>query len=372
MRFCVDVQAAVARPTGVGRYVQQLVGHLAPEMGTDELLGFCFDARGKALPTSDGIRRRRVRWCPGRVARGMWKVFHWPPFEVFSGRADLYHFPNFILPPLRKTSRAVVTVHDLSFLRYPEFAEARNLQYLCSSIRETVARAEAIITDAASIRAEVCEHLDVPSERVHAIHLGIGPEFKPATESEIAAMRSSLGLERPYLLCVGTVEPRKNHRFLVDVFERLKGFDGDLVIAGAPGWKVEPIFERFATSPLRDRIRYLRYVPDDKLPALYSAAEVFVLASHYEGFGFPPLEAMACGTPVFSSVGGSLAEVLGSAAVTCSHFDLDGWCSELSELLHDDIRRNELISDGRNHAAGFTWQRTALETLAVYRKVAGQ
>ena len=177
-------------------------------------------------------------------------------------------------------------------------------------------------------------------------------------------MRRRLGLERPYLLMVGTIEPRKNIPFLVEIVERMKGFDGDLVLAGTLGWKFEPILERMQRSPIAARIRRLDYVEEDLLPSLYAGAELFVFPSLYEGFGFTPLEAMACGTPVLAAPAGSLPEVLGEAAELVPGYDAAEWAERANHLLTDARRRRELKELGFRQARRFTWPETAQTNLA--------
>jgi len=232
-----------------------------------------------------------------------------------------------------------------------------------------VERADAVITDSEFSRREIVELLGVPEDRVFAIHLGLPDHrFTPpaATRSQVLLR---LGLDRPYLLTVGTLEPRKNIPFLVEVFEQLEHFDGDLVIAGMRGWKYAPILERIRQSPRADRIRYLEYVTDAELAALYSGAELFVCTSVYEGFGFTPLEAMVAGTPVVSAPSGSLAEVLGLSAELVPGWDADLWAGRIRQLLDDESRRQALAVSGRAHVQRFTWADTARRTWDVYRKV---
>ena len=369
MRICIDIQAAVSQRAGVGRYTQQLVEHLGPLAGDDGLALFYFDFRRQGLPFAvPAADPRAVRWCPGRLIQQAWKRLHWPPFDWFAGPADVYHFPNFAIPPLTRGKR-VVTIHDMSFLRFPEFAEPRNLRYLSRVIHRTAREADAIITDSAFSASEIRALLGVAPDRIHAIHLGVDPRCAPAAPAAVAALRGRLGLERPYLLTVGTVEPRKNLPLLIEAFERMAAFDGDLVMAGMPGWKYAPILERMRTSARAARIRYLQYVPDDALPALYTGAEIFLLASHYEGFGLPPLEAMACGTPVVSSTGGSLPEVLGDAAVLIDGCDAAHWAQSIGRVLADAGQRRDLSARGRRQAARYGWQETARKTWEVYRSV---
>lgn len=368
--MCIDIQAGVAQRAGVGRYTQSLVRALAPLAGADELRLFYFDFRRQGEPLSvPGARLHPVRWCPGRLAQLAWKHLNWPPFDALAGPADVYHFPNFIIPPLRR-GRTVVTIHDMSFERFPDMAEERNLRYLRSRIHRTAARADVILTDSQFSAREIVELLRVPRERVVAVPLGVAEHFRPASDEEIAAWRTHSGLRRPYLLLVSTLEPRKNIPLLVEVFERLEDFDGELVLAGALGWKTDAILQRIRHSPRVERIRLLNYVEDRWLPALYSAASAFVFPSFYEGFGLPPLEAMACGTPVVCAPAGSLPEILGDAPLWVSGYDPDAWTESVRRVLREESLRAELRERGRRQAARFRWEETARQTWSVYRSLA--
>jgi glycosyltransferase involved in cell wall biosynthesis len=370
MKVCIDIQAAVTQRAGVGRYTRELIQHLGEVANDDRFLLSYFDFKGDATPVSiPGADLKAVRWCPGRIAQLAWKTLGWPPYDMFVGEADLYHFPNFIIPPLRR-KKSVVTIHDMSFVPYPHFAEERNVRYLRRHIKSTVERADAIITDSHFSAREICSYLNISEERVFTTHLGIGDHFARPDAETTASVLEGHKLDRPYLLTVGTVEPRKNIQFLIEVFEQLEDFDGDLVIAGGFGWKYEPILERIRNSPRAKSIRCLGYTEDSHLPSLYAGASAFVITSHYEGFGFPPLEAMACDTPVVSSRGGSLAEVLGEGAVLVSSFDAEEWAAQIRHVLNDSALREALISRGRMKAASYTWANTAKETMAVYRQVA--
>ncbi len=371
MKVCIDIQPAMAQRAGVGRYTRTLVEHLGTERGSDTLRLFYFDFLRRGDPfVATGMDRKRIRWCPGRFIQHCWKTIQWPPFNRLAGPADLYHFPNFIIPPL-SAGKAVVTIHDVSFMRYPAFAESRNLAFLTARMSRTVQRAEAIITDSRFSAHEIAKLLKVDPARIAAIPLGISESLAHPGPERVAAWRHAQGLERPYLLTVGTLEPRKNHDFLVKVFERLDKFEGLLVIAGQRGWKYEPILERMRNSSRARDIRYLDYVADEDLPALYGGAELFLFPSLYEGFGFPPLEAMACGIPVLSSAAGSLTEVLGNGARLMHEFDADTWAVEVQHLLTDSAARQALIDKGRQQATLYRWPETARKTWEFYRKVAG-
>ncbi len=368
MRVCLDVQSAVTQRAGVGRYTRQLAEHLGNLTGNHELALFYFDFKRGGIPFEvSGGTFKVNRWLPGRLAQAAWKRLDWPPFDALAGASDLYHFPNFILPPLRH-GKTVVTIHDVSFMRYPECAEEANLRYLTARIRDTVTRADAIITDSDFSAGEIVELLGVSPERVFPIHLGIDASFRPQPAGRVDAIRQKHALTRPYLLAVGTIEPRKNLPFIMDVFEQLDRFDGDLVLAGRPGWKHAPIFERIAASPLASRIHHVVPGDEDELPALYSGAACLVQPSLYEGFGFPPLEAMACGTPVVSSCGGSLPEVIGDMAPLIPTDDTAPWCAAIMEQIDT---AGTGVEDRRRHASRFAWQTTAARTWDVYNGVCG-
>jgi glycosyltransferase involved in cell wall biosynthesis len=372
MKICLDIQSSIGLRAGVGRYTHSLAGCLPSLAGpADSLTYFYFDFRRQGSPFQDTpARLRSCRLLPGALVQKAWTHLHWPPYDTFAGKHDVYHFPNFFLPPLRD-GKSVVSIHDVSFLRYPGFAESRNLRYLSATIPRTVAQADALITISHFSASEISSLLHVDPAKIHVTYLAVAPHMKPAEPDRVAQVRQRLGLSRPYLLTVGTLEPRKNIAFLVDVFEKLAAdYEGDLVLAGSPGWHVEPILERIARSPVARRIRLLHYVPEADLPALYSGADLFLFASHYEGFGFPPLESMSCGVPVVSSPGGSLREVLGEAAEILDPSDPAAWRDRIAAVLNDPARRHSLITAGFARAARYNWAETARQTWDVYRKAA--
>jgi glycosyltransferase involved in cell wall biosynthesis len=369
MKICLDIQPAIAQQAGVGRYTAMLAKHLGPCTKGDTLSLFYFDFKnrghGMRIPGAVDLPYRRI---PGRFIQFAWKTLHVPDFSRFAGDHDVYHFTNFIIPPLKR-GKAVVSIHDVSFARYPEFAERKNLKYLNSRIGDTVNRADAIITISQFSADEIVELLGADRSKIHVTHLGIPDSFKRQDGEKIIKTLESFSINGPYLLCVGTIEPRKNHSFLIDVFEMLDKFDGYLVIAGMPGWQYEPILRKILGSRKADRIRWLRYVSDSDLTSLYSGAEAFVFPSHYEGFGFPPVEAMACGTPVITSSGGSLAEICGNGAIVLNEFDKELWAWNIMKVLTDKSLRQDLAVKGPEQAAKYRWDETARKTVDIYRSV---
>lgn len=369
MKICIDIQSAITQRAGVGRYTRMLVECLAGIATQGNLSCFYFDFMRRGVNTDiPKVAKRAIRWIPGSVAQQFWKHLRFPPFNWLAGKADLYHFPNFVIPPLSR-GLSVVTIHDVSFLRYPEFTEARNLSYLKRRLNETVKRAHLIITDSEFCLREIENLLPDGRGKTVAIHLGIGPEFTPAVKTELRAWRKKRKLERPYLLSVGTLEPRKNFMLLLDVFEKLEEFEGDLVIAGRQGWKCEPLLQRLKTSKRAPHIRWLSDIADDELPLLYAGAECLLFPSVYEGFGFPPLEAMACETPVIVSSGGSLPEVVGGGGLVLPDWEVETWLEATRNLLAGEALKKKLIEDGKKWVLRYTWEATARQTWDAYHSL---
>jgi glycosyltransferase involved in cell wall biosynthesis len=369
----LDIQAALGQRGGVGRYVRELLAHLGAEAGGDEVSAFFFDFKRAGLESvaPQGVEMRACRWLPGRVAQAAWKRIGFPPYDWFAGDADLYHFPNFVRPPLSRGRKSVVTIHDVSFLRLPETTEEKNLAWLTSEIWRTAERADAILTDSHFSAREIVELLGVPREKVHPVWLGL-PDFGPPPEgAEVECTLATLGLSKPYLLTVGTIEPRKNLPFLVKVFEALADVGGSLVLAGGLGWKTEGTLQAIERSPRRGEIRLFNGLDDRQLSALYAGASVFVFPTLYEGFGFPPLEAMGRGTPVVSARNSSLPEVLGDAARWVDGYDAEEWAHVVRSLLGDADERDRLRALGLAQAKKFRWEDTARATWAVYRSLVG-
>lgn len=372
MKVCMDIQSAIAQRAGVGRYTRSLVEALALSATPEDVLRifyFDFQRKGRPFPLAK-VEEQAVRWIPGRWVQQAWKTIGSPPFNWFAGAAEVYHFPNFIRPPLTR-GRSVVTIHDVSFLRHPEAAETKNLCYLTAKIRDTVDRTDRILTDCSFVAKEITELLGAAPARVTPVYPGLPKGFSGATAESISEVRSRQSLTRPYVLTVGTLEPRKNHSFLVEVFERMPFFDGDLVLAGMRGWKVEPILERIRDSSRADRIHLLDYVEDADLQALYTGAELFLFPSLYEGFGFPPLEAMACGCPVLASTAGALVEVLGEGAELLETQDAERWAEAVRRILSEGTTaRAARIARGRNRTQLYTWEAAAHQIWGIYREVA--
>ncbi|MBS1213459.1 MAG: glycosyl transferase, group 1 [Proteobacteria bacterium] len=283
----------------------------------------------------------------------------------------VYHEPNFL--SFRTPLPTVVTIHDLSILRYPETHPKDRVAFMTRRIGESIRRADCVISDSEYGRQEILAEFKLPPEKVVSVLLAAGSGFSPVAADRLPAVLKPFGLQpQQYILSVGTLEPRKNLTTAIKAYARLPEViraEIPLVIAGMKGWRTDGLEREVAALIEKGQIRRLGYVPDEALPALYSGARAFVYPSLYEGFGLPPLEAMACGAPVIVSNRSSLPEVVGDVGLQVDALDVDGLAQAMSQIIEDDVLRASLRQRGMERAKGFSWRRCAEETLAVYRKV---
>jgi glycosyltransferase involved in cell wall biosynthesis len=286
---------------------------------------------------------------------------------------DLLHALAFVAP-LAAPCPFIITVYDLSFIRYPEAFRPLNRWYLSRFTAHSVKRAGAIITISESTRQDVIKLLGAPPERVHTVYCGVDQEFRPLSEAKIAAFKVARQLPDTFILFLGTLEPRKNVEGLIRAYARWRQQAPGappLFLAGGKGWYYTTIFQLVEALNLTDHVHFPGYVPQEELPLWYNAATLFIYPSHFEGFGLPVLEAMACGTPVITSTVSSLPEVAGSdgAAYLVHPADTEALANSLAELMNQPDRRKSMSVLGQQRAAEFRWKKTAQETVAVYRKV---
>jgi len=314
--------------------------------------------RVRTLPISDD-------W----LAR-LWHRLRLPvPVEVVTGPLDVFYSPDFVLPPTHRSTRTLLTVHDLSFLHCPEAFVPALRQYLERVVPRSIARADLVLADSASTRSDIVSLLGASPSKVQVLYSGVSPHFRPQAEpGEWERLRTRYGLgERPYVLSVGTLQPRKNYVRLVRAFASLKpevlAPGTQLLIAGGQGWLYQEILAE--AEKHGERVRSLGFVDDADLPALYRHAALFAFPSLYEGFGLPVLEAMACGVPVVCSDASSLPEVAGDAALLVDPLDTDGLAAAIARALADGDLRQGMIARGLAQAARFTWKQAARQLLGV-------
>ncbi len=372
MHITIDYTPAAHQRAGIGRYARGLVDALA---GLNPPHQFTLLVLGRAglyhLP-AHLPRNFRLRIVPlsDRWATVLWYRLRLPfPVEILAGRADLFHGPSFTLPP--SLAPGMVTVHDLSFLRYPQGAHPPLLAWLGKAVPRSLRRARHVLADSENTRADLMELMHIPPERITVIGAGVDDRFRPVRDPAVLKKtQQRYRLPERFVLGMSTLEPRKNFTGLIAAFDQLAcnpaHADVQLVIAGGKGWNYEPIFAAARSSPFRGRIHLPGFVADEDLPSLYSLARLFAFPSHYEGFGIPVLEAMACGTPVVCANNSSLPEVAGDAALMAGAADVPGLASAIEGILVDSSLRERLIERGFAQARRFTWEAAARRLLAVY------
>ena len=357
------------RFSGVVRYTHDLVGALAPSLDSD--LSVFVTQADDGL---DGTAVRRIRApfpTPNEYARAFWEQMI-VPVSVHKLNPDVYHSPNYMLP-IALRCRTVVTVHDVTFLD-AEVHRLRSHLYLSLMTTLALQKAARVICVSSHTRDRLVDRFSDVSSRTRVIGEGVSARFRPQTREAVERFLAQHRIEDPYVLFLGTIEPRKNLARLIRSFtEAVKSSScpHHLVIGGARGWKDGPVRAAYESSPVRDRIHFIGYVSEDLLPAAYAGADIFAYPSLCEGFGLPPLEAMACGTAVLTSNLSSLPEVVGNAALTVDPFDEKAIATGLAHLMAEPLTRKALAEAGLRRATAFRWDRVAKETIAVYHEAAG-
>jgi alpha-1,3-rhamnosyl/mannosyltransferase len=385
MRIAFHTAAARGELTGIGNYIVELDRELArfPDV---EAYSFCefHWRRGVPEKTPDDARAAPGNPATGRLARiastslPLRRTRDYAKSFAFSKGLrqlgiDLYHEQNYV--PLSYEVPVVVTVHDISWLHYPGAHPADRVRWLQRGVPKALELASAILVVSEFVRREVLKTFSLEPERVRAIYPGIGDQFRPRNAQETAATLNSLQLTHGrYVLCVGTIEPRKNLVYALESFLALPPRLRDefpLVVAGASGWHGGDVERRLRVLTRAGQVRFLGYVPARQLQDLYSGAALFLFPSLYEGFGSPPLEAMASGVPAVVSNRASLPEVVGEAGVLFEPGDAQLTAELLQSLLEDSALRKSLSATSLERAQRFTWRECAARTHGVYREICG-
>ena len=369
MRIGIDARLVYYHKAGIGQYILRLTQALAQIDSDDDYVLFASRKDNTRIVTQANFKRERL-WTPShhRFERQALSL------ELLPYALDVLHSPDFI-PPTRTRFPSVITVHDLAFLLYPRFLTRDSARYY-GQVDVAARQVDHIIAVSESTKRDLIRLLGVPEDRVSVIYEAAHPLFSPVTNTDaLDRTRARYQLTSPFMLFVGTLEPRKNLPTLLRAFRGLRDkykSPASLVIVGNRGWLADEVDRTIAELNLGDAVRFLGGIPNDELVYLYNAATAFVFPSFYEGFGLPPLEAMACGTPVITSNVSSLPEVVGDAAMLITPEDVDALTVAMARVLSDEKIQREMRDKGLKRAQAFSWERAASETLAVYRQVAGQ
>ncbi len=368
MHIGIDGRLPYYQLGGISQYVLNLLPALAKLDSENRYTIFHSRKDGNAYtPPASNFERKNL-WTPCHHRLERWTLSG----ELLPHRLDVLHSPDFI-PPQLGAKRRIITVHDLNFIYYPQFLTAESLRYYAGQIEWAVRVADHISADSHATRHDLIERLNVPPEKVTTVHLSVNPLYQRSySEAEIKATLQQHNLPHDFILFVGTLEPRKNIPTLIKAYHRLRqetAVSVPLILVGGKGWIYDDIFNTIDALDLRDHVRHLSGIFDEQLAHLYHAAAVLVTPSHYEGFGLPALEAMNCGCPALVSNRGSLPEIVGPNGMMVDDPDnVDKWAQMLHRVLTDSDLREEMVVNGRLHAATFSWQKAAQQTIELYRR----
>jgi glycosyltransferase involved in cell wall biosynthesis len=367
----------IGERTGVGSYAANLVRGLAEIDNENEYLLYpyfweCFPPQWRSVQVPQ--KPNFQLWGEDLPLEEIHRRWATEKTDEVTGGVNVLHSTAFTVPAFHKT-KLVVTVHDLTFLTHPHLHTPANREFCLKQIERLAERAALVIADSYCTKKDLLQYLAIPEERVTVVHLAAGEDFHLVQHEE--TMRQVLAkyeIFHNYLLFVGSLEPRKNVltllRAAADILKSAKP-PYLLVIAGASGWLNSEVFQEVQSLGLRERVKFLGYVPDVDLRALYSAARIFIYPSLYEGFGLPVLEAMACGAPVITANTSSLPEVAGEAALLVPPTDVGALKQAIEAVLSDQHLRLRLRQQSLKQAARFSWRESARRTLEVYKRVAG-
>ena len=370
MHIGIDARLTYYSSGGISQYITQLIRALR-EIDQEDRFTIFQSRHGPKLFDDQLNFWQRPLWTPCHFRLEQWTL----PLELAFSDLDILHSPDFI-PPFHRRCKAVITIHDLAFLRFPKLLTEESDRYY-RQIKRAVESADGIIAVSQSTRRDLAELLGVPAEHVDVIYHAADERFRPLDDAQAAKeFCQEHDLPETFILWVGMLEPRKNLETLLKALailrDREKGLSHKLIVAGAKGWLYESALNLVDELHLTNDVGFFGPASVADLLLLYNAAGLFVFPSLYEGFGFPPLEAMACGTPVVSSRTSSLPEVLGEAALYFDPLDAEALAEAIQRVAEDEELQKELIQRGLAQSAKFNWKKTAEQTLAVYRRVQGQ
>lgn len=350
MRIGIDVQSTLGQKTGIGLYAANLLRALRQVAPQHEYIELAW-GRSHELRTD-----QRLYWQQWALLR-----------QARKKRVDILHVPGFDAP-FFKPCPVVLTVHDLIGRIFPHNLPPVSRFYWSFWLPRSIRWADVIIADSECTKEDLIRWAEVSPEQVHVVYLGVDSSFYPLQDEQaLEAVRVRYKLPKEFILYVGTIEPRKGLDTLLIAYAKLANeIPQDLVIAGKQGWYTQSLFKLVETYKLGQRVHFIGYVADDDLPRIYNLATLFVYPSRYEGFGLPPLEAMACGVPVICSNAASLPEVVGDAAWLIPPDSPAVLAAAIHKVLENEQLRAIMKSKGLERAKRFTWEETARRTVEIY------
>jgi len=384
LKIVIDATPILSKPSGVGISIFNLINslHQLQQQNHSFEMGIAYQPSFKKwlfrnLSPPENISayaNLHILSIPVRIS-SLLSLFPGLPLFNFKeklGMPDIIHGTNYSVFPCKDTLN-LMTIYDLSFIKYPEYINSAVQQYT-KRVKQSLQWTDAILTISESSKRDIVEHLHISPDRIFVTPLASRYHLNYLTDELIDKIDKNIDYDFsvPYLLFVSTIEPRKNISAIISAFNLLKSnykIPHHLILIGQKGWKYEPIFKEIECSPWKENIHHLDYLSDELVALFYSRADVFLYPSHYEGFGLPVLEAMTLGAPVVTSNTSSLPEVAGDAALSIDPSDIEAQADAILKIISDAHFRDELIQKGKARAALFSWERTARETLQVYESI---
>ncbi|MBE3092203.1 MAG: glycosyltransferase family 4 protein [Actinobacteria bacterium] len=383
MRIGIDLSRYFDRSGGVGIYAANLLKYLLKIDKNNEYNAYsffynCFPSNWKHKKIIDEFRKYgKVNFSqinlPTSILKRKWNNSSIEKKEKLLGGVDIIHSTAYMIPELFN-ARLVVTIHDLSFLIFPEYHTKENYELVLSNLIYLNSRPDMVICDSLQTKKDVIKYFHVPEEKLRVVYLGVSDSFREEIDSDFRKkILEKYGLTGKYLLCVASIEPRKNFLRIINAFsefikqEEYKEYS--LVCVGGRGWKNIEIYSLVKQKNLEGKIKFLGFIEESELAPIYNQAEIFLYPSLYEGFGLPVLEAMACAVPVITSNVSSLPEVASDAAILVNPYSEKDIYTAVCSLLENGSLRKKLISKGLDRVREFSWEKTARETLKVYHGV---
>lgn len=376
MKIGIDIRTLMdARYSGVPEYTFNLIKEILRLDNYNEYRLF-YNSFGDCpnMPEFAGEKVKLIKYnYPNKIFNYLLcKIFNYPKIDK-TLEADVFFMPHINFIGLSGRAKSVITIHDLSFLRYPEFFSARkNFWHKMVNVKNLLKKFDMVVAVSENTKRDIMELCGVNKDKIKVIYAGVGGEFKNNIDREkLLEAKNKYKLPDKFILYLGTVEPRKNVEGIIRAYNQLRIInyelhDVKLVIAGGKGWKSENVYREWEKSEFKNDIIFLGYVDGEDKIYLYNLASVFIYPSFYEGFGFPPLEAMASGVPVIASYAASLPEVTGGAALMVDPYNINEIARAMREILTDENLRNNLISRGLERAKKFNWENTAREYLKIF------
>ena len=382
MRIGIDISTVLnhGQDIGAGRYIINLVRNL---LKIDKKNTYVFTGRYVTDKYLEIINRIKSTCTDNKIEfklykttqrnLDIWNKLRFLPIELMGFKADLLHCPDYLIPPnLNKI--IILTIHDLAFIRFPQFNFDWFTKKYTKEVKRNARLAKIIIADSKSTKDDIIKFFKIDPAKVKVVYLASDSQFKKlANQEKDKKVLKKYGIDKKYILSAGTIEPRKNYPTLIKAFNYIKHSNNDfnyrLVIVGRTGWKSEATYRERELSPYKDDILFIGRISDKELVQIYNQAEIFVYPSHFEGFGLPPMEAMSCRLPVIASDSSSLKEVVGDAGILVPSEDYREISRQILYVLKNEKIKKKLREKSLKQAQKFSWEKTARKTLDIYNEI---